>query len=346
MQVELEMIGKPNRWVVDQASVRIGRSATCDVPLPARQYPAVSAIHAELQTTDGTVRVAPRDASQGELLLNGEPAQAGDVVLSGDILRLGVSGPELRVNYAEEPASASAYIPTRVINVAEAAGYEATRLMDVPSRTVESPAHSATPPPRREVPLPAPPPPPQTLRPGAGGLGAFAEKRDRWPGPSKPAAAIPPPAPAIVPPAQTLQDPALLARIRNLQRMQWASLAVIVVLGFLVLQLRSEVSTSHDDIRALRSQDQNAVAQLTPSLDARLNLFGQRMDAMDTMFKDSEQRMEKGMDEKMKVAQEQLFTSLDARMKVTEDHMVNRMNTELPPLLDKYVNAKLLEIKH
>jgi hypothetical protein len=48
----------------------------------------------------------------------------------------------------------------------------------------------------------------------------------------------------------------------------------------------------------------------------------------------------------MKSAQEQLFVSLDAKMKSTEDHMVNRMNTELPPILDKYINSKMLEMKH
>jgi hypothetical protein len=62
-------------------------------------------------------------------------------------------------------------------------------------------------------------------------------------------------------------------------------------------------------------------------------------------MREGEARMEHGMDVKMKAAQDQLFASLDQRMKATEDHMVNRMNTELPPLLDKYMTAKMAELK-
>jgi hypothetical protein len=139
-----------------------------------------------------------------------------------------------------------------------------------------------------------------------------------------------------------MPDPALLNKLRNLQIMQAASLAIIVLLGVWVFQLRQDVSTNHDELRALRAQDQNAVGQLTPSLDARLNVFGQRMDAMDAMLKGTEERMEKGMDAKVKEAEDQL----DARMKTTEDRMLNRMNTELPPMLDKYISGKMAEVKH
>lgn len=329
MQVEVEMVGKSGRWTLDQTTIRIGRGAKCDVTLPGRASSSIAAILAELLVADGTVRVASFDASQGDVLLNGDSAQAGDVVLSGDVLQIGPGGPELRISYAAETAGAGAYMPTRVISLADVGGgHDATRMMNAPAGSV-----AAT-----EAALPAM----QQGRPGDGALGAFAEKRDRWPAVSN--AAVP--AVAAANSAQALPDPALMAKLRNLQVMQGVSLAIIVLLGIWVYQLQREVASSHDDVRALTAQNSNAVAQLTPSLDARLNAFGQRMDAMDTMFKASEQRMEKGMDDKMKAAETELFTNLDARMKMTEDRMVNRMNTDLPPLLDKYISAKLVEMKH
>lgn len=351
MQVEVEMVGKSNRWVVDQSTIRIGRGARCDVALPGRASANAAAVQAELLAADGTVRVASFDASQGDVLLNGEPAQAGDVVLSGDVLQIGPGGPELRIRYAAEPASAGGYMPTRVISVGEATGgHEATRLMDIPGRSVESTIHEAASAARRTVASAGTVPavqPVQPGRPGDGALGAFADKRDRWPAASKSEArSVPPVAAATSNSAQDMTDPALMTKLRNLQVMQTVSLAIIVLMGVWVFQLQREVSSSHDDVRAIRAQDQNAVAQLTPSLDARLNVFAQRMDAMDTMFKASELRMEKGMDEKMKAAETELFTNLDSRMKMTEDRMVNRMNTELPPMLDKYISAKLVEVKH
>lgn len=131
-----------------------------------------------------------------------------------------------------------------------------------------------------------------------------------------------------------------------MQILQGVSLLIIVVLGVMVFQLRSQISSNHDALQAMQAQNANAVSQFTPALDARLNLFGQRMDSLDSTLKADEDRMERGMDAKMKTAQEELFANLDTRMKSTEDRMVNRMNTELPPLLDKYVAAKLAEIKH
>lgn len=352
MQVEVEVVGKPHRWTVNQPIIRIGRGAKCDVSLPARQFPSVNILHAELEEIDGALRLTPRDGSPSQLLLNGESAQAGDVILSGDVLGLGPDGPELKIVYAAEASPDAGYVPTRVISVDEIPGREATRLMDVPGHTVvEVRSPAVAPPPRisRPVPpeLPRPIAPPAA--PVAGPLDRFAEQRDRWPASSKPAVTNTPvrppvPSPAALSPSmsQPLTDPALLNKLRNLQIMQGIALAIIVLLGIWIFQLRAEVSTNHDQIRALSAQDQNALGQLTPSLDARLNAFGQRMDGMDAMFKTSQERMEKGMDAKMKEAEDQL----DVRMKATEDRMIGRMNTELPPMLDKYINAKMAEMKH
>jgi hypothetical protein len=349
---------------MNQATIRIGRGARCDISLPVKQFPNVNPDHAELEVVDGTVRVAPRDASQGDLYLNDEPAQTGDVILSGDVLRLGGNGPELRIGYTQEAPAASGYMPTRVISVNDVPvpGREATRLMSDPGSTVEAPARppmkatSVRPPAPEPVakPIQAAPPPSsqpivQPVRPGGGALGSFAEPGNRWPASAKTTPAPGIPVKAVTPPsgsASSMSDPDLLAKLRNLQIMQGVSLAIILLLGIWAFQLRSEVTESHSEIRALRSQDQNALASVTPSLDARLNGFSQRMDAMDAMFQESQKKMEQGLDAKMKLAEEQLFVNLDAHMKQTEDHMVTRMNTDLPPLLDNYLKTKMLEVKH
>src|SRR5215472_13988748 len=99
MQVEIEVVGKPNRWSVNQSTIRIGRGPKCDISLPLKQFPNVNPVHAELEIVNGTVRVAPRDGSQGELFLNDAQAPTGDVILSGDLLRLGDGGPVLKISY-------------------------------------------------------------------------------------------------------------------------------------------------------------------------------------------------------------------------------------------------------
>jgi hypothetical protein len=92
-----------------------------------------------------------------------------------------------------------------------------------------------------------------------------------------------------------------------------------------------ELAQTHKELQELRVQAQNAVGQLTPSLDARLGVFERRMDAMDTQVAAAQDRMVKG---------------IDAQAKLAEDRMVSRMNTEIPAMLDKFVSKKLADIKH
>jgi hypothetical protein len=81
----------------------------------------------------------------------------------------------------------------------------------------------------------------------------------------------------------------------------------------------------------LRVQAQSAMGQLTPSLDARLNVFEKRMD---------------GMDAKIAVAQDRMVKGMDAQAKLAEDRLVERMNAEIPAMMDKYVAKKMADIKH
>jgi hypothetical protein len=52
------------------------------------------------------------------------------------------------------------------------------------------------------------------------------------------------------------------------------------------------------------------------------------------------------MDEKVATAQDHLVKGMDAQAKIAEDHMAQRMNAEIPAMLDKYVNQKMVELKH
>jgi hypothetical protein len=344
MEIEIEVVGKPNRWVVTQTPIRIGRGTSCEVALPARQYPNVGNVHAELQVVNGALQLGARDTSKGDLYLNNEPVEAGAFILSGDILRLGPQGPELLVQYDELAAPRTTHEPTRVMQVGDVPGREPTRSMQasevpnrLPTQVMSSPVQPVEPPVR------APQPPLSARGPQQGYFGGAGAQT-----PAKPvtAPAVKVPAPPPPPVAAAAPSGSLEKTLRTMQILQGASLLVIVILAVLVVRLQSQVSSNHEALQTLQSQNANAVSQFTPSLDARLNAFSQRMDSLDGTLRAGEERMERGMDAKMKAAEDQLFASLDVRMKSTEDRMVNRMNTDLPPLLDKYINQKLAEIKH
>jgi pSer/pThr/pTyr-binding forkhead associated (FHA) protein len=341
MEIEIEVIGRPNRWVVNQSPVRIGRGPSCEVALPSRQFPSVAPVHAELEMVNGALRLAAVDDSEGTVDLNGQPVDAGAFILSGDVLQLGPQGPQLRVQYRETAPTRGSYEPTRVMQTGEVASRDATRVMASPEPPGRMPTQVMN------VPMQSPESsrstPPLSGRPAQ--KGSFGDAHT--PSPAKP---VPNPVmrmPAASPAAAqaTAHTIKVEKSLRTMQILQVASLLVIVVLGVMVFRLQSEVSSNQSELTALRAQNANAVSALTPALDARLNAFGQRMDSIDATMRDGEARMEHGLDVKMKAAQDQLFANLDLRMKATEDHMVNRMNTDLPPLLDKYVTAKLTELK-
>ena len=362
MDIEFAVIGRSDKWVVNQSPVRIGSGAGVDISLPARLYPSVQPLHVELEIVNGMLRVGRRDSSQGTLLLNEEPVEAGAILLSGDILRLGTNGPELRVAFSEQQAQQAPYLPTDMIpsNAPAQHSRDSTQVMNVPTPTTVAPSRQPAP---AAAPIPASPH--QETRVES----VRAENRPRpelkpepkpeprpepikaVPAPAiKPTPVAPPPVAAPAPAAKGRVDSdeleELAGKLRTMQLLQVASLVVILILGGFVFTLRSELTKTRDDIHALSVQDADAVKQLTPTLDAKLNSFGQRMDGLDDKLKAAETRMENGMDERMKTAEGDFMQKLDAGMKASEQHMVDRMNQELPGLLEKYMSSKLSEIKH
>jgi predicted negative regulator of RcsB-dependent stress response len=121
----------------------------------------------------------------------------------------------------------------------------------------------------------------------------------------------------------------LEGKLKTLQLILVGNLVVLLALfGWIYLQSK-ELSQTHKEVQALREQAKNAVEGLTPSLDARLNVFEKRMDVMD---------------QRVSVAQDHMIKGMDEQAKLAEDRLANRMNAEIPAMLDKYVNKKVAEL--
>ena len=329
MDIEIVVIGESSKWVLNQPRIRIGQDPNCEVSLPAGRYPAVSGEHAVLDVANGAVRLSKGARSNGETYLNGRPADSGAIVRSGDVIRLGAGGPELRIRVLERDAYAmpAEHEPTRVLYEPAAATHEATRVMHEPTRVISSPAAT--------IYAPASP-----AAAGAGGrqsyptpvaYGGSASARQ----PSAPAA-LPqrpePPPPAAPAPVDNSQDLRMLeGKLKSIRLMLMANLALVALLLVWVFMQGQELAQTHKDLQALRVQAQGAVSQFTPTLDAKLKALDDRMD---------------GMDAKVAAAQDRMVKGIDAQAKLAEDRMVQRMNTEIPAMMDKYVAKKMTEIKH
>ncbi|HEY1256762.1 MAG TPA: FHA domain-containing protein [Terracidiphilus sp.] len=364
MDIEIVIIGESNKWVLNQPRIRIGQDSRCEVTLPAAKYPSVLGEHATLDVSDGAIKLGKGVRQGGEVFLNGHPSGIGTIVRSGDVLRLGSGGPELRIRIQEQETSTRSgdYEPTRVLyqpssTVHDGAPprpgptHEATRIISAsPTPTTYSPAPSAaaasgSPPSRQSyapqgvhaVPTSNSYTPPASnisarrvdtaTSSGAtqviGAQGGFGQPRSQEFS-SLPAQT----AAARAAESEIMQS--LEGKLKTLQLILVANLAVLVLLfGWIYMQSK-ELSQTHREVQELKLQATNAVGALTPSLDARLNVFEKRMDVMDQRVSVAQDRMIKGMDDQAKLA---------------EDRLANRMNAEIPAMLDKYVNKKIAELE-
>jgi ABC-type multidrug transport system ATPase subunit/pSer/pThr/pTyr-binding forkhead associated (FHA) protein len=88
----------------DKSSIIIGRESTeCDIAFDRTVYPMVSRRHAELQFHNGVWYVSDLGSSYGTFL-NDEPVAAPLPLVEGGRIRVGTSGPVLRVVLIESPA--------------------------------------------------------------------------------------------------------------------------------------------------------------------------------------------------------------------------------------------------
>jgi hypothetical protein len=139
MDIEIVVIGEPSKWVLNQSHIRIGQDPKCEVSLPGGKYPSVSGEHVALDVVDGAVKLVKGMRTGVETLLNGHPAGNGAAIRSGDVLRLGAGGPELRIRLLEQAARSTVYEPTRVLNQSAQTTYEPTRIMNAQSHTTHEP---------------------------------------------------------------------------------------------------------------------------------------------------------------------------------------------------------------
>jgi ribosomal 50S subunit-recycling heat shock protein len=358
MDIEIVVVGESNKWVLNQPRIRIGQDSRCEVSLPAAKYPAIFGEHATLDVADGGLKLVKGARPGGDVLLNGHPASAGAVVHSGDVLRLGSGGPELRIRIPEQEASPRSgdYEPTRVLyqpssTVHESGSartvHEATRIISAgPTATAYTPAPTqVTGTPSRQSYAPqgahtvpsspyTPSPsniPTRRLDVGAnsgatqvmGTQGGYGQPR----GPEASAANAQTAASRA---AESEIMESLEGKLKTLQLILVANLAVVVLLFAWIYMQSRELSQTHREVQELRVQAQSAVGALMPQLDARLNVFEKRMDVMD---------------QRVNAAQDQMIKGMDAQAKLAEDRLANRMNAEIPAMLDKYVNKKMAELE-
>jgi hypothetical protein len=366
MDIEIVIVGESNKWVLNQPRIRIGQDSRCEVSLPAAKYPAVFGEHATLDVADGAIKLVKGMRPGGDIFLNGHPAGIGTIVHTGDVLRLGSGGPELRIRVMDQEAAprSAEYEPTRVLYQPSSTLHETTSPR--PAQTYPAQTHEATriisagstpttyspaPPPAAAAPsrpnfapqgaytVPSSPYTPSapniaTRRIDTGANGGATQVIGAQGGYGQPR--VPESLPSV-PAAQTAASRAaesemmesLEGKLKTMQLILLANLAVLVLLfGWIFMQSR-ELSQTHREVQELKLQAKNAVEGLTPSLDARLNVFEKRMDVMD---------------QRVSVAQDHMIKGMDEQAKLAEDRLANRMNAEIPAMLDKYVNKKMAEL--
>jgi hypothetical protein len=349
MDIEIVVIGESSKWVLNQSRIRIGQDPNCEVSLPAGKYPAVSGEHVVLEAANGGLRLSKGNRSAGETYVNSRPADNGAVIRSGDVLRLGAGGPELRIRLLDREAYAPSaeHEPTHVMSEPAPAGHEPTRVMHEPTRVISgqgATTYSPAPPPAAGAGV-RPAYPTQTAYGGSAGafvptVPAAAPRR-----PDAPANAGPPqvpyapprgqqafPAPVVAPPPADGQNLRVLeGKLKSMRLILLANLALLVLLCVWVFLQGQELAQTHKELQVMHAQTQSAVSQFEPALDARLKTFDDRMD---------------GLDAKMLAAQDRIVKGMDAQAKAAEDHMVQRMNVEIPAMLDKFVAKTVSGMKH
>jgi hypothetical protein len=310
MDIEIIVVGETGKWVLNLPHIRIGLDPNCEVSLPPGRYPSVAGEHLVLEMVGGAVSLARGMPPSGETFLNGHPAGAGAAIRSGDILRLGSGGPELRIRLLEREAYAppAEHEPTRALN------QEPTRVLHEPTRVITGPAAAAY----------SPPPP---VAPAAVGRQGYTAEAVRGVT-AAPRTSVSQPA-ASTAEGEDMNN--LEGKVKTLQSILVINLLIVLALLGCNIWQSWELSQTRDDVQQLRAQAQNAVAQFTPALDVRMRALDDRLDGMDAKVADAQDRMVKTM---------------DAQTKREEDRLVQRMNTAIPEMLDKYIANKMAELKH
>jgi hypothetical protein len=309
MDIEIVVIGESGKRVLSDSRIRIGQDPNCEVNLQPGRYPSVAGVHLTLEVVNGAVSLAKGAPLGGETFVNGHPAAAGASIRSGDILRLGAGGPELRIRLLEQEGYAqpsAQHEPTRVLNVPARALHEPTRII---SGTTPMTYSSAP-----------------TVVPAAAGRQGYTTEVARGVSAA--------PLPTVQQPAASAaesEDMSILeGKVKSLQSILVICLLMILALLGCSAWQSWELYQTRDEVKQLHTQAQNAVGAFMPQLNERLNSFEQRMD---------------GMDAKVAEAQDRMVKTMDVQTKREEDRMVERMNIAIPAMLDKYIAGKMAQVR-
>lgn len=301
MDIEIIVIGESGKWVLNYPRIRIGVDPNCEVNLPPGRYPSVAGEHLVLEMVGGAVSLARDTPPGGDTYLNGHPASAGAAIRSGDILRLGAGGPELRIRLLERETYAplAQHEPTSVQN-------------HEPTRVITSQA---------SAPYPSPPP----VAPAAVGRQGYTAEADRGV-PAAPRTAVMQSAPSA---AEGEDMQILESKLKSLQSILVVNLLIILVLLGCNIWQCWELSQTRDDVQQLRTQAQNAVGQFTPALDIRLKALDDRLDGMDAKMADAQDRLVKTMDAETKRAEDRMVARMNAAIPALLDKYIADKMTEL-----------------
>jgi hypothetical protein len=300
MDIEIIIIGESGKWVLNLPSIRIGLDPNCEVSLPPGRYPSVAGVHLVLEMVNGAVSLARGISPGGETFLNGHPAGAGTAIRSGDILRLGAGGPELRIRLLERETYVSPAL------------HEPTRVLHEPTRAITgqaAAAYSSSPP----------------VTPAAVGRQGYTAEAGSG-APAAPRNPVPQPAAS----AAESEDMSMLEnKVKSIHGLLVVCLLIILVLLGCNIWQSWELSQTRDEVQQLHAQAQNAVGQFTPALDARLAVFEQRMDGMDAKIADAQDRMVKTMDAQTKREEDRMVERMNTAIPAMLDKYIANKMAEL-----------------
>jgi pSer/pThr/pTyr-binding forkhead associated (FHA) protein len=310
MQIDIELVGKTNRWSYQQPRIRIGRDPSCDVSLPGNEYPMVSREHLVLEVTAAGVTLSDTRSANGTFL-NGSRVTAG-IVAAGDTLRLGGDGPELRIHLKEGADWQTASSRPPDSDRTQVVGSQATLATAVGSATVlhAGAAEGATQVDRSGTVFSAPGQ--QGSDKGTGvrvSVGAPSQAESR---PAAPVSAAPPPANPELEPGVEIVIERKLNLMRNLLAV---NLIGMLILLFALFYQGQQIAKNKEAVANLQKNAESAVKQFTPALDSRLSEFEKRVDGM------------------------------DAKMQQAQDRFMDQMKRQTPVILDAYFNRKMEELK-
>jgi pSer/pThr/pTyr-binding forkhead associated (FHA) protein len=212
--------------------------------------------------------LALSDRSANGTFLNGKRLGAG-TVHSGDTLRLGADGPELRIRLTQE--------------------FAATVLSEKPQADATVLQASAAG--RETAGWIADPPPAPDAKPVRVALGE-APKPEMLRGASTPSPARP----------ATLEvgdQQAMDKKLDSIRNLLAANLAVMVILLLAVLYQGQQINKNREALTGMHQEAQNAVKTFTPALDQRLKVMEQRMDGFDGKMKQAEDRFVERMNKEL-----------------------------------------------